>query len=431
MTGAVGKAGIQPLREEANRPGWGQIGAVLLATFAITVGYGVTLPILPFLIEQISESPVQESLSWYTGLLTAAYVLAIFVGAPLWGRVSDGSGRKPILLLGLSGYAAASLLFASADRLWLLFVARFAAGFFASAIIPVAYAYVGDHAPTKEWRARRFALINLSGTAGFFIGPLLGGLSVVMVRSFWSISPESGLTTPLFVSVMLAFLAAIVVASQLKGSSHLPLRQQPIEAESTSRGLMWRLRAIAFVTAFAVGAFEVSLSLQGKVLGLDAGGIGAMFAECSLVMAIVQILVFSPIIRPDTTRWLILPGLLVLSVGLIAVPLAATSLSMSVTVALVAASAGIVSPIVTYWASMNGTANEGANLGRMTAAASLGQAVGSASGGLLFGLPGIPGLGYMLAAFLVGGAFLGNVKLPYSLRSERRNIPADEPHHSA
>src|SRR5262249_2275980 len=145
---------------------------------------------------------------------------------------------------------------------------------------------------------------------------------------------------------------------------------------------------IAFVTAIAIGAFEVGLALRGKqVLGLDATRIGVMFAECSLVMFVVQTLVFSPLIKPELTRWFISPGLAVLAVSLVVVSLSTTWIAMTLAVALVAASAGILSPIVTYWVSLGSSKTQGTELGRMTAAASLGGALGSAGGGLLFNAP--------------------------------------------
>src|SRR6516162_8014918 len=112
-----------------------------------------------------------------------------------------------------------------------------------------------------------------------------------------------------------------------------------------------------------------------------------MFAECSLVMFIVQTLVFSPLVKPELTRWFITPGLAILAASLVAVSLTSTPITMTVAVALVAASAGILSPIVTYWISLGAGETQGADLGRMTAAASIGQALGSAGGGLLFDVP--------------------------------------------
>jgi predicted MFS family arabinose efflux permease len=84
---------------------------------------------------------------------------------------------------------------------------------------------------------------------------------------------------------------------------------------------------------------------------------------------------------------------------------------MSVTVALVAASAGILSPIVTYWVSLRAGKTQGADLGQVTAAASLGQAVGSVLGGLLFNLAILPSAGFVTAALIVAAGFVASVGL--------------------
>ncbi len=397
---------------EATHLSWSALSTVLVAMFAITVGYGVALPILPFLIEQIAGKSTPQALSWHTGLLTGAYIIAIFVGAPVWGRISDQCGRKPIILVGLLGFAATTAFFAVTESLPLLYLGRFLAGLFAAAITPVAYALIGDHAPSKEWRAHRFALINISGTAGFFIGPLLGGLAVRVAGKLWALPPDRSLAMPLLTATGLAVIAAVLVVILLPSGGRRQNLDVTADAAQIERRTMLRLLAIALVTALAIGVFEVGLALRGKVLGLDAAHIGIMFAECSLVMAVVQALIFSPLIKPELTRWFVVPGLATLAVGLVIVSLVSTSVLMSVAVALVAASAGMLSPVATYWASFGIPTSQGAQLGRMTAAASLGQALGSVAGGALFNLPILPDASFLLAALLVLATLLACIRLP-------------------
>lgn len=403
---------------EPTRLSWSALSAVLVAMLAITVGYGVALPILPFLIEQIAGRSTPQALSWHTGLLTGVYIIAIFVGAPVWGRISDRCGRKPIILMGLLGFAATTGSFAITASLPLLYLGRFLAGFFAAAITPVAYALIGDYAPSKEWRAHRFALINIAGTAGFFIGPLLGGLAVRVAGSLWALPPDSSLAMPLLTATGLAVIAAVLVLFLLPSGTRRKSGDASTEATQLERRAMLRLLAIALVTALAIGVFEVGLALRGKVLGLDAAHIGIMFAECSLVMAVVQALVFSPLIKPEFTRWFIAPGLATLAIGLVVVSVVNTSVLMSVAVALVAASAGLLSPVATYWSSFGIPTSQGAQLGRMTAAASLGQALGSVAGGALFNLPVLPDASFVLAALLVLGTLLASIRLPRLLMPE-------------
>jgi MFS family permease len=380
--------------------------------FAISVGYGIVLPILPFLIERLARTTDTTTMSWHTGLLTGTYIFAIFLFAPLWGKVSDRWGRRPVILLGLTGFAIAVAVFAFVDSLPLLYFGRLLDGVFAAAIAPVAYALIGDHAPSKEWRAHRFALINIAGTAGFFVGPLLGGLVLRAFGELFTGAAESAFSAPFLVTSGLALLAAFMIWRLVpRTGSQLPTIEKQVD-----RAVMRRLWAVAFVTAVAIGAFEVGLSLRGKqILGMDAARIGMMFAECSLVMFVVQALVFSPLIKPQVTRWFLTPGLAILAIGLVAVPFTSTSITMSLAVALVAASAGILSPIVTYWVSLGAGETQGADLGRLTAAASLGQAIGSAGGGLLFDLSILSNATFNAAAMVVLAGLITSFGLPQLL----------------
>lgn len=402
----MGSMPVEPLS-------WRALCALLLAMFAITVGYGIVLPILPFLVERLAGTTDATTLSWHTGLLTGTYILAIFLFAPLWGKVSDRIGRRPVLLLGLTGFAATVALFALVESLPLVYLGRFLDGVFAAAIAPTAYALVGDHAPSKEWRAHRFALINIAGTAGFFAGPLLGGVVLGAFRELFAGAAEQAFSVPFLATSGLALLAALMIWGLVPRTVQREERQLLSAEKQIDRAVMLRLWAIAFVTAVAIGAFEVGLALRGKqILGMDASRIGMMFAECSLVMFVVQALVFSPLVKPERTRWLLTPGLAVLAIGLVAVPFTSNSVTMSVAVALVAASAGILSPIVTYWVSLGAGQTQGSDLGRVTAAASLGQALGSAAGGLLFDVSVLPGAAFTVTAAVVLAGLTASLGLP-------------------
>jgi MFS family permease len=181
--------------------------------------------------------------------------------------------------------------------------------------------------------------------------------------------------------------------------------------------LVLRLLALAFIVSAGIGVFEVGLALRGKQeLGLTQYQIALMFTECSLVMIIVQALVFSPLVKPVTTRWLTTPALIVLAIGLVLVPRASNFTLMLVVIGAVAASGGILSPILTYWISSKAGRAQGAELGKQTAAASLGGAAGSAAGGLLFDAP-FPGASFILITVLTA------IGVGLSLGLPRRLVP--------
>jgi len=162
--------------------------------------------------------------------------------------------------------------------------------------------------------------------------------------------------------------------------------------------------------------FEVGLALRGKQeLALTQYQIALMFTECSLVMLVVQAIVFSPWIKPGTTRWFIAPALAVLAVGLFLVPRASDFMLMLAVVAAVASSAGILSPILTYWISNKAGQAQGAELGLQTAAASLGAAAGSVAGGFSFDVAPLPGASFLLVTVLTALGVLLSLRLPRML----------------
>jgi predicted MFS family arabinose efflux permease len=174
-----------------------------------------------------------------------------------------------------------------------------------------------------------------------------------------------------------------------------------------------RLLILTFVVSAGVGVFEVGLALRGKQeLGLSPYQIALMFTECSLVMIVMQAIVFSPWFKPDMTRWLIAPALAVLAAGLFLVPRAPDFALMLVVIGGVSASAGILSPILTYWISAMAGSAQGWELGKQTAAASLGVTLGSVVGGLLFNIDALRGASFVLIASLTALGFLLSLGLP-------------------
>ncbi|WP_411288364.1 MFS transporter [Phenylobacterium sp.] len=398
---------------------------LMLAVFTVSIGYGVVLPLLPDLVEQVLRvSSASRSISSHTGLLTSIYVLGLFLFAPLWGRLSDHLGRRNILILGLLGFAASMLIFSFVRGLPAVYGARFVSGIFAAAVIPVASAAIGDLAANDESRGRRLTMISVAGITGFLLGPMLGLLLARLGAGVLGpISPSGLLAIPLAATALLALPVAGAIALSVPGASHIAATRLKTSAVQGSDRLVLRLLVLAFVVSGAVGVFEVGLALRGRQeLGMTQAQIAVMFTECSLVMILVQTLVFSPLVKPRQTRWLIAPALAVLALALFMVPRASNFALMLVVIGAVAASAGILLPIVTYWISTKAGNAQGAELGKQTAAASLGSAVGSAAGGMLFATP-FAGASLLLMAAVTGGSIAIAFRLPYLLATRRRPRP--------
>ncbi len=396
------------------------MAALMFAVFTVSVGYGVVLPLLPDRIERLlgagSEAArVARSVGWVTGI----YMLAMFLFAPIWGRTSDRHGRRGVLLIGLVGFGAVMLILSSVETLWAVYAERFLSGMFAAAVTPVVAASIGDLAATEEARARRLTFVSLAGVSGFLLGPILGVfISRIAAQYFPTVRLVGSLSIPLAATAVLALVAALAVGFAVPGVA--PGRNVKRNgAPSTLKTRAWVipvLLALAFIVSAGVGVFEVGLALRGKLkLDLTPYQIAVMFAECSLVMFVAQAIVFSPWVKPQSTRWLIPPGLAVLAAGLFLVREASGFASMLIVVGAIAASAGILSPILTYWISRMAGNAQGVELGRQTAAASLGVAVGSVAGGLLFDVTQLPGASFLLTTGLATIGFILSLKLPHVL----------------
>ena len=389
---------------------------LMLSVFTVSMGYGIILPLLPYLIERLLGATVQAAqVSNATGMLTGLYTLSLFLFAAVWGHLSDRFGRRLILLIGLTGFSVTMLTFAFIENLPAVYAERFLSGMFAAAVTPVALAAIGDLAATEEIRARRLTFVSLAGTSGFLLGPMLG---VFLTRGAPNLLPAINtaglLSVPLVATAILSLVVAVGVLFTVAG--HKPtdvvLQQRRLKVKPAA-WLVPKLLTISFIVSAAIGVFEVGLALRGKQeLGLSQYQIASMFTLCSLVMIVMQAIVFSPWIKPETTRWFIAPALAVLTVGLFLVPRASDFTLMLVVIGAVAASAGILSPIITYWISSKAGKSQGAELGKQTAAASLGAAIGSAAGGLLFNVAGLPGASFVLVAALTALGVLLSFSLP-------------------
>ena len=408
------------------------MAVLMLAVFTVSVGYGVVLPLLPYLIERLGRGGGTAEVSRATGLLTGLYMLALFLFAPAWGRMSDRYGRRIILLIGLAGFGAITLIFSLVESLTAVYAERFLSGLFAAAVTPVALAAIGDLASTEEARARRLTFVSLAGISGFLLGPVLG-VAIARGASNPRTIPSAGgsLAIPLAATGGLALLVAIAVALAVPATKRRDATPQ-IERRPSERAawLVPKLLILAFIVSAGIGVFEVGLALRGKQeLALTQYQIALMFTECSLVMFVVQAMVFSPWVKPETTRWLIAPALGVLAAGLFLVPRASDFTLMLTVVGVVAASAGILSPILTYWVSSKSGKAQGAELGKQTAAASLGAAAGSVAGGLLFDVAPLHHASFLLVTVVTVLGVLLSLGLPKQLVFLKRSETANEHDH--
>lgn len=216
---------------------------ILLTVFIDVIGVGLMIPVLPTLVGQLAGNAADQA-HWY-GAIMMTYGLLQFFCTPLLGALSDRFGRRPVLLLSITGLGFSYIVTATTTSLWMLLLTRVVSGA-TGASFSVAHAYVAD-ITTPEERSRGFGLIGATLGLGFIIGPALGG--VLTLHS---------LRLPFEVAAVLALLNALYGYFVLPES--LP--------ESARRPLVWRqanpFSALAYLSRLhGVGLLLVVFALSG------------------------------------------------------------------------------------------------------------------------------------------------------------------------
>ncbi len=152
---------------------------LFITVFIDLLGFGIILPLLPIYITHYGGKP------WVGGALLATFSVMQFIFSPIWGRVSDQRGRRPMILLSLIGSSISFFFFGAAPNLAVLFIARIAAGILSAASLPTSQAYIADVTPPEK-RAGGMAIIGAAFGLGFAFGPVIGG--------FMSQHPVFGIT---------------------------------------------------------------------------------------------------------------------------------------------------------------------------------------------------------------------------------------------
>lgn len=137
--------------------------------FLTMTGYGIVLPTLPFLADDLGLSSVQMS------SLIIIWAVSQLITAPIWGRLADKIGRKPVLMIGVFGFGVAFLLLILAQNYWQLLLVRLIGAAISSGTQTAAFSMVADHT-RKEFRNQTIAKMGAVNGLGFLCGPAIGGL---------------------------------------------------------------------------------------------------------------------------------------------------------------------------------------------------------------------------------------------------------------
>jgi multidrug resistance protein len=383
---------------------------LFLTVFIHLVGFGLLLPLLPYYAETYGATGVA------VGLLNTSYSFMQFVFSPLWGRLSDRVGRRPVILGSLIATAASYVVFGLATSLPVLFVSRIFAGI-AGGVIPTTQAYVADTTTPAE-RTKGMGLIGAAFGLGFIFGPALGG---VLSRYGYSI--------PAFVAAGIALLSALFAFVLLPESLTPDKRAAAAARRLALRSTFAALRRPAlrpvlllfFVGTLCFSALEGTFALFGEhVYQIGPRDVGYVFAFVGSLSALMQAGFVGWLARRFGERALVLAGFLLMGVGMVFSGTGPAFGLMLTAMGAVSVGNGLASPSLAGLASVSSSAEEqGAILGTYQSLGSLARSAGPFLGGLAFDHLGA-GSPLWMGGIVVALASLMALQLPQRQRLSRR-----------
>jgi MFS family permease len=354
--------------------------------------FAIVMPLLASYASARQASPTA------IGVLVASYSAMHFLLAPLWGRLSDKIGRRPVLLIGLAGTVVSSLLFAVAGNFALLLVSRIVAGGL-GATLNVSQAYVADQSPPEQ-RTRVMGLVGAAFGFGFIFGPMIGG-----------IASQYGDMVPGLVATGLASVNLLVAARLVREpAQHRDAFSEPSAAVGWKPFAVPLVAAVCSTLAFTVLYVVLPLFAE-RSLGYDRRTVSYLFALTGLMTAIIQGGVVGRLARRLGEGRVLLIGGLLMAAGLAGLAAAASQggLLLIASLAVIGAGFGLAGPAETgYVSRVAPAAIQGSALGLLQSANALSRVVGPIAAGVAMGGgPATAFLGASVAALAAGVLGLG------------------------
>lgn len=348
---------------------------------------GVTL-IIPFINDFVADLGGDEQ---SVGLLLGSYAFMQLLFAPVWGRISDRIGRRPVIIIGLFTSAVGFTIFGLADELWLLFASRMLAGL-ANANISTAQAYVADITPAKE-RAGRMGLVGAAFNLGFIVGFPIGGL----------LSSAFGNQAPVLFAAAISLingLAALAILPESFPKEVRPAMEERMSvhpwvvARITLRNLrrFWkqpdltRVFTSFFIYTVAFSIIHVTfVEYFRDVLDLPPSARGFVFMFLGVVGAVTQGTAVKWLVRRWGEDRVIELGLVVAAAGLALIPFLRTVALVYVGAFLIAFGNSLIMPSVMAVISMRSQEHEqGIAMGVTQSLGSLARIIGPPYGGFTY-----------------------------------------------
>lgn len=277
---------------------------IFLTVFIDLIGFGIVIPLLPKFATHFGAD------GFTVGLLVMSYSLMQFFMTPVWGRLSDRIGRRPVLLISMAASSVGYLLWGFAGTLAVLFASRIVAGL-GSANIAVAQAYISD-VTTPENRAKGMGLIGAAFGLGFTLGPAVGGL----LSQYGINAVGFGAAAFSFVAFLFALFALPEPQNRSRAGHDRYRTEEGFLARTLSNSSLRIPLAIFFLSTFAFANMETTLVLLAtKWYGFTSADISWLFTFVGFVMVMVQGGFVGRAAKRSGEKSLILAGSLLVAVG--------------------------------------------------------------------------------------------------------------------
>jgi MFS transporter, DHA1 family, tetracycline resistance protein len=396
----------------------GALLIVFLTVFIDLLGFGIVLPVMPRQAEPylkaLALSPI--AIGATIGILFSVFSLMQFIFSPMWGRISDSIGRRPMLLLSLLGsvifyalygYAVTFPADRAATALALMFLSRVGAGI-AGASVGTAAAVIAD-CTTPENRARGMALIGIAFGAGFTLGPLIAYFGLALFKQQpWGVGALASMLS------FIALLIAIFVFKETRRPGARAAKEFPSMSRTAAVLGMPRvgtLVLIYFLTIFSFANFEATLArLTESAFSMSDDGNFLVFAFIGLMLMLAGGF-YRPLAKRLPETRLLATGITLMILGLGGVGLVAWAVHggaaangwpldklFYAAAALAVAGFAFVNPSVSALISKSADADrQGEVLGVNQSFASLGRILGPFVGSMLFAMNATHTLPYVAA----------------------------------
>src|SRR5438132_397870 len=422
----------------------------LMATaFVDMVGLLMIIPLLPFYVQTLGGSGI-NFLGMHFGIgmiiafIVAAFTVAQFLSAPLWGRFSDRVGRRPTLLIALGAAGIAYLIFGFAHSLLVLFLSRLVQGA-GGGTVGVIQAYVADSTDPKD-RARALGWLSATTNLGVALGPVLGSFAIALGKR--DIVPghaslQMGHAAPGIMAAALCVLNIIFVARYLKESRDFTEKPQAGEIIRTSSEAIRRVvtharepsSRLIWIYAISIGAFQGSFSVLALFLNarfqVTEQTIGYFFMYIGAISVFTRVLLLGRMVDWLGEAYLSRLGLVLLAAGVVGMPLSQNLWMLAIAVALLPLGTAFTFPCVTALLSrVTAPRERGLYMGMQQTYGGISRIIAPLFFGWAFDHIGVSAPYFFSSAFIAATVFLGFGLDQYARpgrKVAREVVPVTEP----